>query len=112
MCCKKCQRYVKIDIDSEVFILECFNGQFFSTSVHKRKKKQLGTINKYIEKVKLNDKKNSLHIFNHNGLSLSYLYNCNKKRAESPAEDVYGRDTRILFSTSRCHRLYTKSCSP
>lgn len=28
----------------EVLILECFNGKFYSISVHKRKKK-LGTIN-------------------------------------------------------------------
>lgn len=53
-------------------------------------KKKFGIINKYIEKVKLNDKKNFFYIFNYNGLLLLYMYNCNKKRVEFLVEDVYG----------------------
>lgn len=33
------------------FILECFNGQFFSISVHKRKKKNLELLTSILKKL-------------------------------------------------------------
>lgn len=73
-------------------------------------KEKLGIINSYIEKDK--QSRNSLPISNYNGLSLSYVYSCNKKRDEPSGGCVYRQDTRILLSTSRCHRLYTVLCRP